>query len=175
MNVTELSDSLRDKLLPKWVDGFFSSYPLSGTGFLRTGIDPFTNPVGMATRSSLAVLYDAVPGNDVAPADLRLALARLMEVRAVQDMSPSRAVGALYLLKNLFREHVLPACSGQDALLREYLEAESRIDSLALLAFDLYSHDREKVFSARVEEVKRSQSQVLRWAQKNPQIRGVEE
>ena len=173
MNITELCNSQRETLLPKWVEAFFSSYPLDGVGFLRTGTDPFTNPVGVATRSSLTALYDAVAGNDVDPAVVRGALARLIELRAVQDMPPSRAVGALYLLKNLLREHVLPVFLGPDAKSggkekaarwKSYLEVESRLDSLALLAFDMYSGDREKVFTARVNEVKRSQSHVLRWA-----------
>lgn len=181
MRMTELCNSQREKLLPKWVEGFFASYPLDSAGFLRTGFDPFTNPVGRITRTSLAVLYDAAAGNDVEPSSVRHALARLMEVRAIQNMPPSRAVGALYLLKSLWREYVLPLYPVQGAsdadggkaaeqelpaAMREYLEAESRVDSLAMLAFDLYSRNREKVFTARVEEVKRSQSQVLRWAQK---------
>lgn len=50
------------------------------------------------------------------------------------------------------------------ARLNEYLAVESRVDSLGLMALDLYAGDREKVFNLRVEEIKRSQSQVVRWA-----------
>ena len=49
-------------------------------------------------------------------------------------------------------------------VLNEYLAMESRIDTLGLMALDMYSEARERVFRIRVEEVKRSQSQVIRLA-----------
>ena len=83
-------------------------------------------------------------------------------------MPPAKAVGALYLLKDILRSDVLPEClkpelAGQD-MLTAYLDMESRIDTLGLMALDMYSEARERVFRIRVEEVKRSQSQVIRLA-----------
>ena len=49
-------------------------------------------------------------------------------------------------------------------LLNEYLAMESRLDTLGLMALDMYSEARERVFRIRVEEVKRSQSAVIRLA-----------
>lgn len=166
MNITELCNNRRESLLPHWAECFFSGYPLESTGFLRSRQDPFANPVGQTTRDSLAVLYDAVAGADMDSAMVKDALDKLMRLRAVQDMSPSRAVGPLYLIKNILREHVLPAClaSKDKDGLAEYLALESRVDSLVLMALDMFTGAREKVFNLRVEEIKRSQSQILRWA-----------
>lgn len=168
MNITELCNKQRDTLLPRWVELFFAGYPLDGSGFLRTQNDPFANPVGRITREALAVLYDAVAGNDTEPETVRGAMDELMRLRAVQDMPPSKAVGPLYLLKPLLRQNILPEYLGQDAAgaerLAGYLAVESRVDSLGLMALDLYAGAREKVFNLRVEEIKRSQSQVVRWA-----------
>ena len=171
MNITELCNERRATLLPRWTELFFAAYPLDGPGFLRTQTDPFANPVGRIVRESLPVLYDAAAGNDVEPDAVHAALADLMRLRAVQDMPPAKAVGPVFLLKTLLREAVLPEFVRQDAgggntvaRLNEYLAVESRVDSLGLMALDLYAGDREKVFNLRVEEIKRSQSQVVRWA-----------
>lgn len=172
MNITELCNERRTTLLPRWTELFFAAYPLDGPGFLRTQTDPFANPVGRIVREALPVLYDAVAGNDANPDAVRAALAELMRLRAVQDMPPAKAVGPLFLLKPLLREIVLPEwlkaagdqSPGVPERLYPYLAVESRVDSLGLLALDLYAGDREKVFNLRVEEIKRSQSQVVRWA-----------
>lgn len=174
MSITELCNERRDALLPRWTELFFAAYPLTSPGFLRTQTDPFANPVGRIVRESLPVLYDAAAGNDADPDAVNRALADLMRLRAVQDMSPSQAIGPIFLLKTLLREAVLPDVlrqgsddtkdSGRAAHLNEYLAAESRVDSLGLMALDLYAGDREKVFNLRVEEIKRSQSQIVRWA-----------
>lgn len=169
MNITELCNERRVTLLPRWTELFFAAYPLDGPGFLRTQTDPFANPVGRIVRESLPVLYDAVAGNEADPDAVRAALADLVRLRAVQDMPPAKAVGPVFLLKTLLREAVLPEFLRQDggnaaARLNEYLAVESRVDSLGLMALDLYAGDREKVFNLRVEEIKRSQSQVVRWA-----------
>jgi hypothetical protein len=89
-------------------------------------------------------------------------------VRAVQDMQPSKAVGALYLLKEILRSEIMPECLKSEnsgaKVLNEYLAMESRVDTLGLMALDMYSEARERVFRIRVEEVKRSQSAVIRLA-----------
>ena len=114
------------------------------------------------------MLFDAVIGMDAEPDTVKQALHDLIWIRAVQDMPPAKAVGALYLLKDILRSDVLPEClkpelAGQN-MLNAYLDMESRIDTLGLMALDMYSEARERVFRIRVEEVKRSQSQVIRLA-----------
>jgi hypothetical protein len=59
----------------------------------------------------------------------------------------------------------LPACL-QEGLLDEYLEAESRLDTAALLACDMYVASRERIFEERIGEIKRQHAQLVRWAQK---------
>ena len=168
MDIAELCSNRRDALVERWVNKFFASYPLDSKGFMRISRDRFANPVGETTRIAASVLFDAVIGLDAEPSAVKQALHDLIWVRAVQDMPPSKAVGALYLLKELLREEVLPEClkpenSGQKVL-KEYLDMESRLDTLGLMALDMYSDARERVFRIRVEEVKRSQSQVIRLA-----------
>jgi len=165
MDIREICRSKRDTLIERWVQGFFSDYSLDSKGFLRTRRDRFANPVGETTRLSAAVLFDAVVGEDVDSEVVKRSLHDLLWIRAVQDMPPSRAVGALCLLKNLLRSEVLPQCQNAGAgTFEEYLVMESRVDTLLLLALDQYAEARERVFRIRVEEIKQSQSQLIRLA-----------
>ena len=51
-----------------------------------------------------------------------------------------------------------------EKILNEDLAMESRVDTLGLMALDMYSDARERVFRIRVEEVKQSQAAVIRLA-----------
>ena len=103
MNVTEICAARREELLGAWVEKFISSYPLQSAGFVRTSTDPFANPVGQTIRASLGVLFDAVIGLDASPHEVKAALNDLIRLRAVQDFTPSQAVGPLFLLKDIVR------------------------------------------------------------------------
>ena len=163
----------KEILLQKWVDMFYCAYPLGSTGFVRTSKDNFTNPIGFVTQTSLNILYDAVIGDDVDPAKVHNALAELVQLRAIQNMTPAKAVGPLGQMKSLLKQEVLAECMKKnkdskmlEKLFDEYFIVDARIDALLLMALDLYSSNREKVFNLRVEEIHRSQSQVVRWAKR---------
>ena len=68
-------------------------------------------------------------------------------------------------MKPLLRKHVMPELVIQKKL-ADYLEAESRLDSLTLLAFDLYVIDREVLAQTRITEIRNQYAQLARWAQK---------
>jgi hypothetical protein len=134
-------------------------------GFARTREDQFRNPGGHAIRLALEEIYAAVSGGLSSERLLRESLEMFVKLRAVQDFTPVQALGVMYLLKPLLRDRVLPACL-QNGLLDEYLEAESRLDTAALLACDIYVASRERVFEERIGEIKRQHSQIVRWARK---------
>lgn len=154
----------RKLVVDAWIASVYASYPLDTSGFLRTRKDQFANPVGHLTSQAAPLLYDSVAGFDVAMDEIGNALDEFVRLRAVQTFTPTEAVGVIYLLKPLLRKHILP--EAEKGLLAEYLEAESRIDTLALLMFDRYALDREKIHSMRVDEVKSAQAQLLRRAER---------
>lgn len=156
----------KESVVEAWIEAVFSTYALETTGFLRTKSDPFTNPVASMTREAAGIVYDAVAGMDVDPAVVKKALDRFVKLRAVQDFTPSQSLGVFLLLKPILRKIVLPTCAGSDALFDYYLEAESRLDSVLLLAFDMYVADREVIAESRIAEIRNQHAQLVRWAQK---------
>lgn len=134
----------KEAVVGEWLARTLRTYPEHTARFLHQESDPFRNPVGGAFQQGLPVLFDELAGAMDA-ARIRSILDRLVRIRAVQDFTPSQAVGFLYLLKDVLREQgPVPA------------EIEGRIDRLALAAFDLYMECREKVFDIRAAELRRT-------------------
>jgi len=128
-----------------WLGRVLRSFPHSSAEFLETERDPFRNPAGIAIRRALDVLLDELLlGMD--RKRIQDALDSIVQIRAVQDLPPSRALEFLFQLKDILRQQV---SGGQKELL------ESRIDEAALLAFDLYVKYRERTYQARANEVRR--------------------
>jgi len=79
----------------------------------------------------------------------------------VQDFSPSQAIGFIFLLKKAIREVLESGIRGKPVL-EEWMEFQSRIDQLALLAFDVYMECREKICEIRVNEAKAEREMAFR-------------
>ena len=155
----------KDAVTALWTETVFNTYPFETTGFLRTKHDPFGNPVAHMTKEAAAALYDAVTGEHGAVEQVRKALDRFIKLRAVQKFTPSQGLGVFSALKPILRAQVMPALQAE-GLLAEYLETESRVDTLTLLAFDMSMEDREILAQSRITEIRNQYAQLARWAQK---------
>ncbi|MBO4301604.1 MAG: RsbRD N-terminal domain-containing protein [Desulfovibrio sp.] len=165
MKAIECFRNHKEEMVRLWTEAVFKTYPLETTGFLRTKKDPFGNPVADMTQEAASALYDAIIGESVDIEATRKALDRFIKLRAVQKFTPSQGLGVFSLMKPLLRKHVLPELLAPRKL-SEYLEVESRLDSLTLLAFDMYVKDREIVAESRITEIRNQYAQLARWAQK---------
>ena len=66
-------------------------------------------------------------------------------------------------MKKLLRDEFFKSME-KDGTLGDLLRFEAKVDNLSMIAFDIYSKSREVVYQFRVDEVKRSQSSLLRKA-----------
>ena len=155
MNAQEIFRSRKNDVVRLWTEAVYSTYPFETTGFLRTKQDAFGNPVANMTKEA---------GEEVEVATVKNALERFVKLRAVQTFTPSQGLGVFYLMKPLLRERILPELAEQGEL-DAYLTAESRLDSLALLAFDIYTAARETLAESRIKEIRNQYAQLARWAQ----------
>ena len=151
----ELLTRTRPAVLQRWRDLLLESYAPDASRFFREQGDPFANPVGATVSRTLAGLFDELLAG-AEPERIAPLLDDLIRLRAVQDFSPSQAVGFVFQLKRAVREQLAGV---ETPPWPELAEFEGRIDRLALLAFDLYLQCREQIFQIRVKEVKtRSES-----------------
>ena len=164
MNTLQTFRDHKKALVEQWINAVFGTYPLDTTGFLRTRQDQFCNPVGEITATVAGYLYDAMAGEHVIAEKVQAALERFVKLRSVQDFPPSQGIGVLYVFKQLLRSTLLPVFE-KAGKVADYLEAESRLDTLALMAFDMYLATRETLAEQRIREIRDQHSQVVRWAQ----------
>mgnify|MGYP003159802650 FL=1 len=163
MSTEDIISARRDAAIQKWTEAVFAMYPFETTGFIRTQRDQFANPVGHATRAAGEQIYDAVTGRDVDMEKVHASVAALIRIRAVQDLKPEQAVGVLYLYKSVLRELLLADMLAAGDV-QGFLDMGDRLDTLCLMAFNLYLADREQVYAERVAKQRREASQIRRWA-----------
>ena len=135
-----------DAIVERWFARTTESYPELTARFLAAEEDPFRNPVGHALRQNLAALASELVG-EMEGQKIATALDNIVRVRAVQDFSPSEAVGFIFLVKPILRE--LAPSSEHDFF-------DNRIDQLVLLAFEAYMRCREQLADVRIHEAQRA-------------------
>jgi RsbT co-antagonist protein rsbRD N-terminal domain len=130
-------------IVERWVEWTLKSYPAEMLPFLSGEQDPFRNPVGRTLRDNLATLVHELLGS-MDKDRIAGALDALVRLRAVQSFSPAEAVGFVFGLRAAIGE-----LSGA---VPESIQ--SRIDELALMAFDQYMICREQIFALRIKELR---------------------
>lgn len=151
MKLTTYLFKYQDTIVERWFDIVAKTYPSDTAGFLRSKKDPFANPVRNNTLKSMRTVVAELLGEmdcDLIRKDLDPAV----RIRAVQQFSPSEAVGFIFFLKDIIRELLRTKFSRQFSdpkILPALLELESRIDAIALIAVDIYLECREKIYSLK--------------------------
>jgi hypothetical protein len=140
-------------IVREWLMRTLQTYPEHTGRFLSQERDPFRNPVGSTLKDALPVLFEGVLGGKDT-AQVTPALDSVVRIRAVQDFTPGQAVAFVFLLRPVIRDAL--STERQEASDRDALAAlESRIDALALLAFDLFMKCRERIYEIRTNEARR--------------------
>ncbi len=88
-------------------------------------------------------------------------LEKIIQIRSVQDFSPSQAVAIVSLLKKAVQEEMKGNKIEMNGMMEEWFDLESRIDQLSLRAFDIYTTYRERIHEIRIKEVKEGKRQGL--------------
>jgi hypothetical protein len=143
MKLATLLEQNRETILGKWFDLIAGSYPRATSEFLAKQADRFRNPVGHAIGQSIGPIYDQVV-SAMNRDELLHALDGIIRIRAVQDFTPSEAVAFVFQLKAVIRDVMDEQLRGS-ATWDDLEDLESRIDRVALLAFEKYTECREKL------------------------------
>jgi hypothetical protein len=114
--------------------------------FFKNQGDGFLNPVGGTTRSILEKLFEAILKKTDADS-IAVTLEPLIKIRAVQNFSPSQAVGFLFVLKTIIHKELKKELKKINP--EELVSIDARIDSLALIGFDIFMRCREKIYDLK--------------------------
>ncbi|MFH1479818.1 MAG: RsbRD N-terminal domain-containing protein [Pseudomonadota bacterium] len=145
-----------------WLQSILETYPADSQRFFKKQKDRFANPVRYTISTEIENIYNhllqGLDAQGIAPF-----LDNIIRVRAVQDFSPSQAVSFIFLLKKVIREKLATKIR-ENHLEEELTLFESRIDDLALLAFDIYMKYREKLYELRANDAQNQVSRLLKRA-----------
>lgn len=164
MDLKQLLLNKRAAILERWSQLVTETYPAHSLGFLKQEKDRFANPVGHAISKSTGSIFDELLGG-VNFDKLAGYLDNIIRIRAVQDFSPSQAVSFMFLLKKAIREELSEEIC-KTRYFNELSEFESKIDEIALLAFDVFMKCREKIYELRVNEVRAERERAFRLLEK---------
>lgn len=151
-------------ILDRWSELILETYPVDSRKFFRAQQDRFANPVGANIREGIEGLFDGLlKGIDTQSGDFSGFLDQVIRIRAVQEFSPAKAVGFVFFLKTAIRQVLDQELQSKEAF-QALLVLESRIDGMALLAFNVYMQCRETLFEVRVNEIRSRVSRILERA-----------
>lgn len=162
MGLFEAVAERSEELSQKWAELILGTYPPETQTVWRKNRDQFTNPVGCCILESTSRLIPLLLTWNDAEAVAK-ALDQIVKIRAVQDFSPSQALSFVFLFKKILRQEFVQELSAKGEL-EDLLRFETRVDNLAVMAFDLYVASRDQVARMRVDEVKRAHTNIVRRA-----------
>jgi hypothetical protein len=164
--LTTLLEQNREAVLGKWFEVIAGTYPKQTSNFLVKQKDPFRNPIGYAIERSIGPVYDQIVST-MDDDELRSALDGVVRVRSVQEFAPSEAVSFVFQLKSVIRD-VLGDRVQELERSGDLAELDSKIDRVAMLAFDVYTECREKLFEIRAKEIRSQSNRLLERANARP-------
>ena len=152
MTLRDLLHSKKAAIHKRWLEKTLETYAPDASAFFDRQKDPFANPVGQALRAGTETMLDCLLG-EMDAEKICACLEEIIKIRSIQDFTPAQALSFVFSLKQVIREELKSDLN---------VELETRIDQLALFAFDVYVKCRERLYEIRVSEVKRSVSGLMR-------------
>ena len=162
MTLDDLLKKKRSSLLSRWLDRIIETYPADTKKFFENQKDQFANPVGYTISREIAKLFDELL-QAINPDRVTQILDGIIKIRAIQDYSPSQALAFIFQLKDVIREDLETEVKEHE-LWEELLQLESKVDKVALFAFDNFMGCREKIYEMRVHETNNQVSGLLKRA-----------
>jgi len=158
----EIFNEKKSAISSRWLDAMIASYPNDNSGFLMNQKDRFANPVGYTFTIGIEGIIEVlVKGEDFS--ESVSFLEDIIKVRAIQDFTPAKAMAFVFQLKTIVREELGKEIR-QNQIYDALLDFESKIDDLALTAFDIYVKYREQIYELRTDELKRMTFSLLKKA-----------
>jgi RsbRD-like negative regulator of sigma factor len=148
MGLKKLLEKKKSVIIKDWFEAVASSYAPDTADFFKRQKDPFANPVGSTIYDGLNKLFDELL-LQMNHEEIKSCLDPLIRIRAVQDFSPSEATTFILSLKKVILTTLKKELRDVQ-ILKEFLQFESKIDTLSLIAFDIYVECREKIYELKV-------------------------
>lgn len=159
MELVNILAEKKQEIVREWIRKTMEAYPAESLAVLNRNKDRFANPLSHTISENIDLLFtEFLAGID--PDKIAPILDTIIQIRAVQDMLPSKAISFILDLKGVVRETVKKEAKKEKSIVQELLTIDQRIDQLALFAFDIYVSRREKLYQIQANE-NRNQTHML--------------
>jgi hypothetical protein len=153
----------RNTIVKKWCSRVLESYAPETSTLLKKESNQFANPVGHTVLHGIQAIYDEFL-NTADSEILSSHLDRIIRIRAVQDFTPAQAISFVFALKQIVRSESGHDIHGKGISSSQLVAFDARVDELALLAFNIYVQCRERLFEARLNELRNRTFRLLQKA-----------
>ncbi len=160
MRIEELIRQNDTAIKQRWLDYIIGTYPADSRNFFSNQKNQFSNPVGAALAKQIDSLFPYIL-TDASGSQTPAVLEDFIKIRAVQEFTPSQAIGFILFLKQAIIE-VLGQEIEESGLYQELWEIDARIDKILLYAFEIYTKSRDQLFEIRTGELKRGMFMALK-------------
>jgi hypothetical protein len=164
MTLEEILLQNEKAVLKRWFDLILETYPADVAALMKRDQNQFTNPVGSTISREIEGLFKGLL-DERNSERFSASLNSILKIRSVQDFSPSKAVGFIFLLKKAMEE-TLKGQIGKEPMENDWSKFLSKIDELALHAFDIYMDCREKVCEIRINQAKSEREMAFRMMER---------
>lgn len=152
MRLNNLLAQRKTAIIKSWFALAVETYPPDTASFLKRQKDPFANPVGRTVSRGLEALFNELL-KEMDHETIISFLDPIIRIRAIQNFSPAQAVSFIFLLKKAIRENIKKEAL-EEQLFNELLLFESKIDQLAMIAFNIYMQCKEKIYDLKANEMR---------------------
>jgi len=154
MRLNNLLAQRKTAIIKNWFALAVETYPPDTASFLKKQKDPFANPVGRTISLGLEALFNELL-QEMDHEIITSFLDPIIRIRAIQNFSPAQAVSFIFRLKKAIRDDIKKEAL-EERLFNELLLFESKIDQLAMMAFNLYMECKEKIYDLKANEMRNS-------------------
>ena len=160
MDYAEKLAEEKELLTNKWIQSAMSVYPAESLTVLNRNKDPFANPMPHLISKAVTDLFEEfLKGID--EKTIEPILDRIVRLKAVQALPPSRALGFILELKDILADFFKADRSNQ-ACLEFLIKSGKDIDRIASVAFDIYVSCRESLFEIKTNEIRNQTHMLIR-------------
>jgi len=164
MMMRDLIKKNKAAILERWFNLILETYPANTAAMMKKDKNQFTNPVASTLSREIEVLFkNLCEGSQ--KEKCQSSLDSILKIRSVQDFSPSKAVGFIFLLKRAIGETLKNEIC-KESVMDEWMKFQSQIDDLALQAFDIYMDCREKICEIRVNQARTEKEMAFRMMER---------
>ena len=132
-----------------WLGLVGKTHLANWSGMPSRSRDDFADPAFCLMRKCIEAMVEALDSG-VVQEKLAPSMEGFLKLLALQEFSPSQAIQFVFAVRPLLRRELSLEPNSPESL-----ALDDRVDDIALIAMDIYSRCREKVYEARYNQLKK--------------------